>query len=137
MLITMIIIDIKIQTCTGIDEDLMDTQPFKRSIMAFRLTSPEWRVNGSPSLTHSSYFSRADTMCVKSGLFEGLAAQQRFIRCASASWQLAGKGGRSFCKITNVQSINQLYLNVKLVGTNAKYFWEIGNCDVEREPWRN
>lgn len=38
-------------------------------------------------------------MSVKSGLFEGFAAQQRFMRCASAGWQLAGKGGRSFCKI--------------------------------------
>uniref|UniRef100_M1B0U1 Serine/threonine-protein kinase HT1 n=1 Tax=Solanum tuberosum TaxID=4113 RepID=M1B0U1_SOLTU len=62
----------------------MDTQPFNRSRIAFRLTSPEWRVSGRPSLMHSSYFSRAETMSVKSGLFEGFAAQQRLMRCASA-----------------------------------------------------
>lgn len=84
------------QACTGIDE-LMATQPFKRSRMALRFTSPEWEVRGRPSLTHSSYFSKAETMELKSGRFEGLAAQQRFMRCASAGWQLAGNGGRAFC----------------------------------------
>ncbi|KAA8520167.1 hypothetical protein F0562_014423 [Nyssa sinensis] len=71
------------QACTGIDE-LMDTHPFKRSRIAFRLTSPEWEESGRPSLTHSSYFSKADTMSLKSGRLEGFAAQQRFMRCASA-----------------------------------------------------
>ena len=48
---------------------------------------------------HSSYFSRAETMELKSGRFEGLAAQQRLMRCASAGWQLAGSGGRAFCRM--------------------------------------
>lgn len=84
------------QACTGSDE-LMATQPFKRSRMALRFPSPEWEVRGRPSLIHSSYFSSAETMELKSGRFEGLAAQQRFMRCASAGWQLAGSGGRAFC----------------------------------------
>nr|GMD83023.1 hypothetical protein Iba_chr14aCG1090 [Ipomoea batatas] len=66
-------------------DELVEMQPFKRSTMAFLLTSPEWRVSGSPSLTHSSYFSSAETMSVKSGLFEGLAAQQRFISNSKGS----------------------------------------------------
>lgn len=72
------------QAFTGMEEEPKGTQPFKRSRMTFRLTRPEWRVSGSPSLTHSSYFSKADTMSTKSGRLEGFAAQHRFMRCARA-----------------------------------------------------
>lgn len=93
------------QACTGIEE-LIVTQPFKRSIMALRFTSPECEVRGRPSFAHSSYFSNAETIELKSGRFEGFAAQQRFMRCASAGWQLAGNGGRAFC-IMNVKYLNE------------------------------
>lgn len=89
---------ISFQACTGMEE-VMETQPLKRWMMAFRVTSPEWWVRGRPSFTHSSYLSSVDTMSLKSGLFDGFADQQRFIRWASAGWQLAGSGGLSFCSI--------------------------------------
>ncbi|KAL4290199.1 hypothetical protein GQ457_14G011180 [Hibiscus cannabinus] len=65
-------------------DELIDTHPFNRSRMAFRLTILEWEVNGRPSFTHSSYFSKVETISEKSGRFAGFAAQQRFMRCASA-----------------------------------------------------
>lgn len=79
--------ELQSQECTGIDDDddeFMDTQLLKRSRMAFLLTTPECSVSGRPSFTHSSYFSSADTMSLKSGRFDGFAAQHLFIRCASA-----------------------------------------------------
>ena len=98
------------QACTGMEE-LIGTQPFKRSIMTFLLTRPEWWVRGRPSFTHSSYFSRVHTMSLKSGLFEGFADQQRFIRWASAGWQLAGSGGLSFCSksVLIIKSLKVIY----------------------------
>lgn len=71
------------QACTGM-EDMVDAQDFKRSIMAFRFTNLLWCAIGRPSFTHSSYFSNATTMSLKSGRFDGFAAQHRFIRCANA-----------------------------------------------------
>lgn len=82
----------------------MDIQPLKRSRRAFWLTSPEWGVRGSPSFTHASYFSKAVTMSLKSGRFDGFFSQQRFTRCASAGCQLGANGGRSFCQKAKINS---------------------------------
>lgn len=71
------------QACTGIEE-LVEAQAFKRSIIAFLFTNLLWCARGSPSFTHSSYFSNAATMSLKSGRFDGFAAQHRLIRWASA-----------------------------------------------------
>lgn len=71
------------QACTGMEE-LVEAQAFKRSIMAFRLTNFLWCERGRPSFTHSSYFSKATTMSLKSGRFDGFAAQHRLIRWANA-----------------------------------------------------
>lgn len=90
-------------------EELIDTQPFMRSIITFLLTRPDewWWLSARPSFTHSSYFSKVDTISLKSGRFEGFADQHRFIRRASAGWQLAGRGGLSFWS-TIIQSVFKL-----------------------------
>jgi len=83
-------------------EEVIDTQPFRRSTITFLLTSPEWWLIGTPSFKHSSYFSNVQTMSLKSGRFDGFPDQQRFIRCASAGSQLAGRGGLSFWSKTKI-----------------------------------
>ncbi|KAF2539440.1 hypothetical protein F2Q68_00019358 [Brassica cretica] len=71
---------------TGREEDedgelMAETQPLSRSRIAFlvfvRLACD---VKGSPSLTHSSYFSSTATMFEKSGRFEGFSDQHLLIR---------------------------------------------------------
>lgn len=42
-------------------------------------------------------------MALKSGRLAGFAAQQCFMRCASAGRQLGGSGGRSFYQIYEKQ----------------------------------